>query len=1373
MMLKNRTCHNKHSQSGNIFFMLFASVALVGAFGVGASNMMKGLVSSMSDVTRKTIAEEKMMGGARLAVQSATALQTNSGDCDLDDMIEPLPFRSAGSAPHPAGGGYLPLEIGATVVDPWGTPYGYCAWDPGTLVANAGCGGAGANRLAGYGTTGTNYPVVAIISAGKDRRFSTSCNAFVDTTPADGAPDTPLIGRAASGDDIVLEYTYADANGLSGDDLWRVKDTSPGVAAIDKNIDVTGGAAITGAVELMEKGLILPADPGDNSVTGACAALNDQELRINSGMSPPVLEICYDNNWTPISMGDSDGGACGEVWTAQAEQVGSGGLAYGNGLFAAATGWPYYLRTSPDGVTWTTRTMPPNTEALQDIIFANGQFVAVSDDGPNRVYTSPDGINWTGHTVPENNGWNSITYGAGLYVSVAGDGTNRVMTSPDGVTWTPRSAPAEGWSDVAFGNGRFVSHALGGHAMTSLDGINWTHHTGTLAGGAKIVYGNGLFLTSSQDNVSTSTDGASWTMNVAPDGNWHGMTYVPGRNLFVAVSYNGAERVATSTDGTTWTAQTPANMSNYNTVGYGNNMLVALAGDGSVMTSPCGGGNAEEEEEEDVSLFLPDPVAQYQLDEIMGTTISDSRGGAAGTLSGATLPNSIVGRSGRAIDFDGNNDRVLFGTNASVNALTAMTISGWLRRDAGSGTEIIYTNRDASSNGIVLQVDATLGRLTLLAGTGGAWSANIGYTMGNWTHFAVSYNAADLNDIPTFYANGVQLTLSSATQPSGFTAGAAGAAIASNYAGSGSFFNGALDDLRIYGSILPGAHIPILYNDRPVTTSVAPNPSVILAANKYRGKISGGTNQNACAIKEEGTLWCWGNNDQGQLGNGSPFNQSNLPQRIETQITVNNFVQVSAGDFFACGLKPDGSAWCWGNDDDGALGNGAVLTADQGNPTLVDGGGVWTQITTGWLHACGIQTDGSLWCWGSDAEGQLRTVSGPTSSPALVSEPGPWVYVAAGEKTTCAIKTDGSLWCWGSNEEGVLGRGGAIPTGYSSEGPGQVAEPGPWVHVSRQGKSACAVKLDGTAWCWGRNANGQLGIGTEGASKSVPQRVADPGPWLEVNKSPRWHANCGIKVDGTAWCWGGNISGNLGFGSEVEANHPTPVQVSDPGPWATIDMGQYTGYGIKTDGSAWAWGMNFDGALGINQSYTGSTAYPRPIDGFVDVTPFSYNAAQTVLTKSSAANIISISSDGRIAYDGSSGGFGHLGAGYSSLINPAGNSILNITAAGAYDAQITFDSATGNNDPSIGIDNVTGNLELASKSGNTSWMSAITPHVEITSTGMVGIGTSGTPAAKLDIVGGGLRVGNDTRTCTLSRKGVIRYTGTVLQYCNGSLWTGL
>lgn len=1367
--MNKRTAHNRHSQSGNIFFMLFASVALVGAFGVGASNTMKGLVSSMSDVTRKSIAEEKMMGGARLAVQSATALQANSGDCDSDDMVEPLPFRSAGTGPRPVGGGYLPLEIGATPTDPWGTAYGYCVWDPGTVRADAGCGGAGANRLAGYGTTADDYTVVAVISAGKDRQFSTTCNAFVDTTPADGAPDTPLIVRGNGGDDIVLEYTYADANGLSGDDLWRVKDTSPDVAAIDKNIEVTGGAEMSGALALMDKGLVLPADPGDDSITGACTALNDQELRINAGMSPPVLEICYDNDWVAISMGDNGGGgSCGTNWTAQAATLYYGGQVYAGGMFVAAG---FDLFTSTDGITWTTRTSPAGFGDAIDIAYGNGTFVAISSNGANRVATSTDGINWTSRTAAENNTWNNIAYGNGLFVAVSYDGTNRIMTSPNGVTWTARNVPAQAWEDVAYGNGRFVVNAFGGQTLTSFDGISWTHNTGNLVGWAKLLFADGLFISSSDSNISTSTDGVNWTSNAVPDGNWHGMTYVPGLGLYVAVAYIGDERVMTSTDAVTWTAQTPANTANYNNVIYGNNILVAIAGDGSVMTSTCAGGDAEEEEEDEITAFLPDPIAQYHLDETSGTTITDSKGGASGTLSGTTLPSSLVGRSGRAIDFDGTDDRILVGTNASVNGLTTMTISGWLRRDAGSGTEIIYTNRNTGSTGIVLQVNATLGRLNFLAGSGGSWTADIGYTMGSWTHFAVTYDASNLTGLPTFYANGEQVPVISGSQPASFTAGAAGASIGSNYGGSASFFNGALDDLRIYGIALPAQHISLLYNDRPVTTSIAPNPSVILAANKYRGRITGGLAQNGCMIKEDNSAWCWGDDSEGQLGNGAPLTQQDLPQRVDTLTTINNFTQITAGSEFACGIKADGSAWCWGSDNSGQLGNGAAITANQPNPVLVDGNGVWTQLSAGNEHICGIQRNGTLWCWGWNAYGQIST-GGVYDAPFQVVETGPWVYVAAGDRSTCAIKTNGTLWCWGSHEFGVLGRGGPVVSGFSSEPPEMVAEPGPWVHVSRQEESTCAVKLDGSGWCWGQNTDGELGIGTTGPSSTVPKRIADPGPWLEINGNPDWQSHCGIKLDGTGWCWGRNYQGNLGIGSEVEANHPTPTQVADPGPWATIELSRFGGHGIKTDGSGWSWGFNYEGGLGINQTFTGSTSFPRPIDASMDVAPFAFNAAQTVLTKNAAGTTISIGTNGKIAYDGSSGGFGHVGSGRSVLVNPNGNSILNITAAGAYDSQLTFNGTTGNNDPSMGVDNVTGNFEIVSKAGITQWMSALTPQIEITSTGMVGVGTSGTPAAKLDIVGGGLKVGDDTRTCTLSRKGVLRYNGTALQYCNGSLWTG-
>jgi len=1366
--------HRRPSQSGNIFFMLFASVALVGAFGVAASNTMKGMVASMSDVTRKTIAEEKMMSGGRLSVQAATASQTNNGDCDGDGFVEPLPFRDAGAGPHPAGGGYLPLQIGATEKDPWGTEYGYCVWDPGPTQDDAGCGGPGANRLAGAVGAQT-HPVIAVISAGKDRVFSTSCHDFVDTTPADGNPDSPLIVRSSSGDDIIIEYTYNDADGLSGDDLWKIRDTKPDTAMIDKNIEVGGGAQFTGAIDLQSKGLILPSDPGDNSVTGVCTGLNDQELRINSGNSPPILEICYDNSWSPISMGENTG--CGETWTGATSPEANAwnGVTYGNGLFVSVA-WTGTNRamTSPDGITWTPRTSADEAALWRSVTYGNGLFVAVAWSGTNRVMTSTDGATWTPRTAAEANNWVSVTYGNGLFVAVAASGTNRVMTSPDGTTWTPRAAAeANTWTSVTYGNGLFVAVAADGtnRVMTSPDGATWTPRAAAEANTwYGVTYGNGTYVAVARggtNRVMTSPDGATWTPRAAAEANeWNSVIYAGG--FFTAVSGNGTNRVMTSPDGATWAAKAAAEANSWQSITHGSNKLVAVSIDGTsrAMTSSCVGSGAEDDEEdvEIPEIILPDPIAQYQLDETSGTVIYDAMNGLNGTLTGAANPTSNTGKSGKAIDFDGVDDRVSFATQSKINSLTAMTIAGWMRQDAGGAVQYIYNTRDAGSNGFYVSAGVAAGQIAFNAGTGGAWSANAAFNAGVWTHFAVTYNAAEYATAPVLYINGATRAWTSSAAASAYNAPAGGSWIGST-AGGANYFNGALDDIRIFNRVLNPAQIELLYLNRQAGVSIAPNAAAILGANKYRGTVSAG-DQAACMIRPDGSIACWGADAAGMLGNGVTAVDQASPSRVETLTTANNFVQISAGKIHACGIEAGGTGFCWGNDGDGQIGNGATA-GQQDTPSPISGSHVWTQISASSTHTCGLRNDGLIYCWGSDTYGQLGNGGGAgTNAPGAISDTGPWVYVATGEFSSCGIKTDGSAWCWGRTLNGKLGEGTAADSSVQSPKP--VSQAGVWTKITPGETHTCGIKLDGTAWCWGAASFGKLGNGQTSGNFATPQLVQDYGPWIDI-ETRFGRATCGIKMDGTAWCWGDDANLELGNGTTLTANQSIPSMVVDPGPWATITTGTGFACGMKVDGSAWCWGDDTSGRLGNGTTLTADQASPTRVLYVPDDPAFAMNSDQTLLTKNAAASTISLGTAGRIGYDGTSG----------FMFNAAGNGImsgitsgagLKVETLGAYDSQISLkNSLTAY---SIGVDNVTGNLEFGlNNAAATNLMSAITPQMAISPDGYLGIATTGAPVAKLDIATGGLKVGDDTRACTISRRGVLRYNTGAMQYCNGSAWT--
>lgn len=210
----------RYSQSGNVFFALFGAVALVGVVGAASMQVLKGPVRSMSEVTKRTVAENNMIASAKLALIAATS-QSDSGDCDADGYVEPIPFEASATG-APAGGGHLPAAIGAALNDPWDTRYGYCVWDHGAITA--GCGGG--NYLTGEnGATGY---AIAVISAGPDRQFQTACNAYPSAAALDKTPGT---------DDIVLGYTYGEASALAGG-LWNLKSGDAETAEINRNLEV-------------------------------------------------------------------------------------------------------------------------------------------------------------------------------------------------------------------------------------------------------------------------------------------------------------------------------------------------------------------------------------------------------------------------------------------------------------------------------------------------------------------------------------------------------------------------------------------------------------------------------------------------------------------------------------------------------------------------------------------------------------------------------------------------------------------------------------------------------------------------------------------------------------------------------------------------------------------------------------------------------------------------------------------------------------------------------------------------------------------------------------------------------------------------------
>lgn len=290
----------------------------------------------------------------------------------------------------------------------------------------------------------------------------------------------------------------------------------------------------------------------------------------------------------------------------------------------------------------------------------------------------------------------------------------------------------------------------------------------------------------------------------------------------------------------------------------------------------------------------------------------------------------------------------------------------------------------------------------------------------------------------------------------------------------------------------------------------------------------------------------------------------------------------------------------------------------------------YTSIDGGRDHTCAIKRSGAIWCWGDDAEGQLGDSVAVSDSqvPVAIAENGPWKNISSGLLHTCAVKVDGTLWCWGYGPQGRLGDGATT----DNTTPNQISEAGPWKMVSAGDTHTCAIKTDGTAWCWGTGTNNRLGDGDATShSENDPVQVIDAGPWLTLSAGDAH--TCGIKTDGTAYCWGLSSSNQLGCGGSCVSTDINAV--SGGGTWTSIAAGDTHSCGVKSDGEIYCWGSDANGQLGNNAG--GNQTSPGIISesGPWDLVATDGDAFHTCGIKSSG-NIWcwGLGNNGRLGYGG-------------------------------------------------------------------------------------------------------------------------------------------
>ncbi len=346
---------------------------------------------------------------------------------------------------------------------------------------------------------------------------------------------------------------------------------------------------------------------------------------------------------------------------------------------------------------------------------------------------------------------------------------------------------------------------------------------------------------------------------------------------------------------------------------------------------------------------------------------------------------------------------------------------------------------------------------------------------------------------------------------------------------------------------------------------------------------------HTCAIRG-GVLACWGANGAGRLGLGDEVDRDR-----PAQVTSGGpWVEVSAGDRHTCARDEAGAIACFGDNDRGQLGLGDL--AARRTPERVSLPRPALSVSSGFEVTCAVLDDRSAWCWGENLEGQLGRADtypgAPSPTPLRVGEESDWTRVAAGQGHVCGIRAPGTLWCWGRNTDGQLAQGDSAPVQLRA--PTRVGTSSDWIDVDVGQDTTCGLRADGSMWCWGANNFGQAGA-PPSSHLATPLRVGADADWIEVRTDT--FATCARKSSGSLWCFGRNVEGQLGLGDTVDRSTPTRVDVATD--WVQIDVGRFHACGRKTSGAILCTGENRDGQLGLadrdrRSTFTEAALSPPP-----------------------------------------------------------------------------------------------------------------------------------------------------------------------------------
>ena len=355
--------------------------------------------------------------------------------------------------------------------------------------------------------------------------------------------------------------------------------------------------------------------------------------------------------------------------------------------------------------------------------------------------------------------------------------------------------------------------------------------------------------------------------------------------------------------------------------------------------------------------------------------------------------------------------------------------------------------------------------------------------------------------------------------------------------------------------------------------------------------VSAGGDQTL-ARKADGNLYGWGSNLFGQLGDGTSTSR-NTPTLVSGGSTL--WKQIATGDQFVIALRSDGTLWSWGLNQVGQLGDGT--TTNRATPAKIGAATDWVFVAAGKRHAFAINSKGLLYGWGGNFNGQLgdgttvskfvptpnpTTMSTPNSSGAAVVAAKTWKSVVAGDTHSLGIDTANGLYGWGGNASGQVGN--ALPA--DSLAPVKIGFSF-WASVSAGGAHSAGIRTDGTLFAWGSNSNGQVG-NRSSTNVTAPTPVTSATNWAVVSAGALH--TMATRTDGSLWGWGANSESQLGNGEMNDLSFP--MQIGAVTNWNTVSAGSGHSIGIQNDNTLWGWGRNLSGQVGNGKLVTA----PEPVN---------------------------------------------------------------------------------------------------------------------------------------------------------------------------------